>query len=575
MNTIFLKKKITVILTIVLLFSTTILSFPKNAEAIPVTDAGNIAQSTITAANTTAITFSEYSLVLKAYVLDTLATTLVKQLIRQITASVVNWINSGFEGSPSFITNPGGFFIDVADQITGDFIARNGGPLTELCSPFSIDIRLALAFKYHPNVPKKFSCTLGQALAYTTGKNVYGSSHEEYLRSTGAQPLGDGTSVLDRSSVNGASIGGFMAGDFNQGGWPAFTSLTMEPQNNIYGAYLTAESELSLQVANAQIRKQKEIDNGNGFLSWRNPSCKKEVKAHNTQVQARYAASSEEAYIESQERGIGGELNGGFYNGEVGEMKSVDSCPIETPGTLVASALGQSVNGPMQELGLVDSINEIVNALAAALVSTVLQKGLSAVSGSGPSDSTSYLNQIQAEAYGDVTGPKNEAANGIARYIPDARQYKANKNQSVNVVLEVKNEYESVKLCYEGKITGGQLTPAQRSYAESKINEVQSIISAQIDPILNRLVPGAGAADEKYNTLVGLQAKINNSATTEELNTLSTQFSNMVRSNSLITATDVLASQKELDDTKDLIEPIRTDARRRMHECQTFPSNFL
>ena len=96
----------------------------------------------------------------------------------------------------------------MADQITGDFLAKAGGPLTALCSPFSIDIRIALAFKYHPNVLKKYECTLGKII--TNSKNA----------------------------VKGASINGFTAGDFSQGGWPAFVSLTTEPQNNYIGAYL-------------------------------------------------------------------------------------------------------------------------------------------------------------------------------------------------------------------------------------------------------------------------------------------------------------------------------------------------
>jgi len=61
-----------------------------------------------------------------------------------MTDSVVDWINHGFNGSPAFIQNPGGFFIDAADQITGAFIA-NSGPLASLCNGFGLDIRLSLA----------------------------------------------------------------------------------------------------------------------------------------------------------------------------------------------------------------------------------------------------------------------------------------------------------------------------------------------------------------------------------------------------------------------------------------------
>ena len=39
-----------------------------------------------------------------------------------MTASIVNWINSGFHGDPTFISDPGAFFLDVANEITGKFM---------------------------------------------------------------------------------------------------------------------------------------------------------------------------------------------------------------------------------------------------------------------------------------------------------------------------------------------------------------------------------------------------------------------------------------------------------------------
>ncbi|MEK7213555.1 MAG: hypothetical protein AAB637_00355, partial [Patescibacteria group bacterium] len=196
-NKIFKKTIVTIIIfTLVFPF----LSFyPKKVRAqLATVDAGNIVQNTITATNSTASSLKDYSMWIKEYVLDGLASGLAKMIIRTLTSSVVNWINSGFQGSPSFVQNPGAFFLDMADQITGDFLSQAGGPLVSLCSPFSIDIRIALAFKYHPNIQKRYTCTLGTII-----KN-------------------------SKNAVANASINGFTAGDFKQGGWPAFVSLTTE-----------------------------------------------------------------------------------------------------------------------------------------------------------------------------------------------------------------------------------------------------------------------------------------------------------------------------------------------------------
>jgi hypothetical protein len=135
MNFSFIKKIISGMLIISLLLPSFLI--PKKVEAqLATTDAGNTIQNTITAANSVVTSASTYSLQLKEFVLDGLLNVLVKQVIRQMTQSVVNWINSGFEGSPSFLQNPGAFFLDVADQVTGAFLAKYGGPLTALCSSF-------------------------------------------------------------------------------------------------------------------------------------------------------------------------------------------------------------------------------------------------------------------------------------------------------------------------------------------------------------------------------------------------------------------------------------------------------
>ena len=176
-----LFKKITIsTLTIAIAFSSLFIA-PQKSYALggvgdTVVEVGpSLYQQIANTVNSTATSLSTYSLQFKEFVLDGLAVALTKQIIRQLTASIVNWINSGFEGSPSFISDPGSFFLDVADQVTGAFLAKVGGPLTQLCSPFSIDIRLALAFKYRPNIPKRYTCTLNTIIK-NSGSAVAGAS---------------------------------------------------------------------------------------------------------------------------------------------------------------------------------------------------------------------------------------------------------------------------------------------------------------------------------------------------------------------------------------------------------------
>ncbi len=522
-------------------------AFPQRAEAVlgvgdVVTDPGNTVQNTITAANSGISSANTYSLQLKEYVLDSLALVLAKQIIRQITASVVNWINSGFEGSPSFVTNPGAFFLDVADQITGDFLAKYGGPLTALCSPFSIDIRIALSFKYHPNVPKRYECTLNKIIANS------------------------------KNAVKGATINGFAAGDFKQGGWPAFVTMTTEPQNNQLGAYIEADSELSVRVANAQIGKKDEINNGQGFLSWRDPACKNQVKKDNEAYSAYYASNfnnTDKNLSEDQYFASGGEAKL--------VQKSANDCPIKTPGTVIVSSLEDNVNGPLHELQLADELNEIVNALFAQLVTQVLTKGLSSVSGSGPSDSSSYVNQIQNEANASnasqLDSIRNEFIQSVQTYVTNTTQYKSYKDQSLNLILDVKNSYESAKACYSAKITASTtpLTPSQVSQAQSKIAEITSIENTTVAPAAATILYGATDADHKLKTLTGFQDQARAAKTVNDLNAASQQYTQMVRDGSLVKANDIVAAQEELDQIRQNVAPMKQDALRKSQECQVFP----
>lgn len=565
----YFKKIIPYLLVLTLLMS--ILTIPKKAGATgysAVTEVGpSLYQQIAHAASGLTTSFATYSLQLKAFVYDTLATTLAKTLIRQLTASVVNWINSGFEGSPSFLTNPGSFFLDVADQVSGDFLATCGslvdqkqidgtikkvcsgrsGPLSNLCSPFSIDIRLKLAFKYHPKIQQKYACTLGTIIQ---NSKVAGNN----------------------ATINGRSISGFMNGDFSQGGLPAFVSLTTEPQNNPFGAYLEADSELGIRVANAHIQQRDEIGAGKGFMSWRSPSCMKQVRqAQKYQKDAAADPTGEDTAGQEAKTAI---YNSGGDLSESGPTTAAD-CPIQTPGSLIGDTLTSHIVGPLTELELVDSINQIVNALAAQLVNTVLQGGLRAVSGSGPSDSSSYLNRIQAEANSTNSAQfktvRDNFISSIEKYIGDTFQYKNNKNQSLNTILDAKKSYEDVRACYTLKIVS---FPQYAALAQSKIGEIDSLENVNVNPLATKLLEGATSADSRYKALTDLRDQAKAAKTVNDINEPSQVFSQMLQNQNLITMKDIIESQQELEQTQTAAASIKQDAGRKLQACQIFPGGF-
>lgn len=499
------------------------LIIPRNVNAqLSTVDVGNIAQSTITAANTSISTANTVSLQLKEFVLDGLLNVLVKQVIRQMTQSVVNWINSGFEGSPSFLQNPGAFFLDVADQVTGAFLAKYGGPLTALCSPFSLDINIALRFKYHPNVMKRYTCTLNTIIKNT------------------------------KNAVDNASINGFTAGDFKKGGWPAFVSLTTEPQNNVYGAYLQAEADLSWRVASAKSQQRDEISNGKGFLSW------KKCKDDNTE-ESFYAKQD----LSKAEKGSEEE----FYAQK--EVSKHQTCEIQTPGSVISSSLENQLGSGLRQLELADEINEIVNALVAQLITQVLTKGLGSVSGSGPQDNSSYINSLGSGENGtsQIETLRNQLLSAVENPLKLTTDYVDLKKQSYEIYNTIGTDYNDASACFSALIIKPYINPWELTEYTNRIRNIDAVIKT-IAPTKDSLKRAFDEAQDRLTTLREIRSTANTARTLEELNVASQKLSQLTSTMSLTNPKDIQDARDSLDSTKQTGAPYSRDAKEQLRVCR-------
>ncbi len=168
------------------------------------------------------------ALVTKEYVLDGIAFALINMILQLMSQSIISWINSGFKGSPTFIQDFGGFMTGIADRVAGDYIW--GSDLNFLCSPFQLDIRLALDIQYKQtrNFAIQNQCTL--------------------------------------SGVVG-NMQNFMNGNFLSGGWNGWFTMTQSAANNPYGSILMASEQFSVRLGNSKFQAKTELDFGKGFLS--------------------------------------------------------------------------------------------------------------------------------------------------------------------------------------------------------------------------------------------------------------------------------------------------------------------
>jgi hypothetical protein len=155
------------------------------------------------------------------------------KLLDTMTQSTVNWINSGFHGSPLFVQNPDQFFGNIGQSEIKSIINMVG---------------------YDPNQP------FGQQFALNL-INQYKQSSLNDMQYSLSKVVND-PALLNNYRTN-----------FNYGGWNAFLINTQYPQNNYIGYNMKMNETLAQRLAgntstqNTIQKVQTLLKQGNGFLS--------------------------------------------------------------------------------------------------------------------------------------------------------------------------------------------------------------------------------------------------------------------------------------------------------------------
>lgn len=407
----------------------------------------------------------------KEGVLDLVAWTVSKLMISALTESVVNWINSGFEGSPAFVQDPAAYFTDLADQASGAFITQLGMEGI-LCSPFKLPVLYGLKMNYSYSAPsmRKFQCTLGEA----------------------AEEWDD-----------------FM-GDFVNGGWDRWLSINTNEMNNPYGAYFASVNEIERKRATAAERGKLEASWGSGFVSLKEcvggksqqDSCI-DICDNSTANWGEEDEDWEECHADCMENEMSvSEL----CEESGGQMKNT------TPGKVIADQLTTSLGSTFRQLEIADEINESLSTIFNALINQLINQGLeslsSSSSGSGNSGWTS-------------TPPTQDEKNNTAEIISNSIIYEINYR---NVEQNSLDKYDwaigivkNLKECYEKK--GGmqneisnEITPllndlnSKRQAYETAVNQSNDLLE-QAEDIKEKIL-NSGTFDKMYSLLQEFESDI-------------------------------------------------------------------
>src|ERR1035437_507645 len=452
-NNLKISKKIIIALTIFLFVNLYIIS-ARPAHAQVVTSDPSVetsswlseAAAVVSEAYNAITSYAADNMWIKEYVLDPIACVVAKDLIQNITSETVSWINNGANGKQAYIQNPTAFFNGIADQATSAFLADDG-PLSSLCSPISLNVRLAIALNQS-----------GSRGGGGNGSN--GGSNSPYSCTL--------STVIN--NVQGATINGFMAGDFSQGGWPAFAALA-EPQNSFYGAYLEAQSNLDTNIANRKEQANNDLNRGQGFLP--------------------YTTCTDDSSLTSED--AAGDPTIQSHTDAEGNV-TYQHCQTSTPGSTIKASLDKQLGASTDSLVAADEISEIIGALASELINNVLGAGGSGglAGASQPSNGApSYLGQIQNE----MNNQNNTSvASSLASQV----------NQSIPYAQQILNSYQT-----------GLDTIGATDLLNNLSNGMQSCQSAGITANVDQL---ASLIDTASSTVAQLQSGYDE--TTGYLNTL-------------------------------------------------------
>lgn len=151
----------------------------------------------------------------------------MKTLLAHITDSIVEWINNGFEGGPSFVTDPKKFLLGVGDEVAGEFI--NGTEWGWVCDPYKLNIKIALTIGIG-NFKRQRKCTL--------------------------------TGIVN-------NFNNFFNGTFKDGGWQSWFEISTNPNASPMSSFLSVQAELDKRMKQGNDMETKKLDWGKGFFSWR------------------------------------------------------------------------------------------------------------------------------------------------------------------------------------------------------------------------------------------------------------------------------------------------------------------
>ena len=236
-----LYKKFLRPLTVLSVLLALTLAVPQRANALmPVIDPPNLAQNTwsavkntITAISAVTSAVNDTMMMVREYVLEPIAFVTSGNLVRALTAGVIQFVNgkTNGTGASQFVQSLQNNLQKVSDTQANAFLIQFG---KRSGSPFAQSIGSSLQNNYYQQT----------SLAGFFAKNK---------------------NTLPQFSTDPEA---FLRGDWSKGGVNAFVALATQPENNPYLLHERAQAQMALMIQDKTSERLNQLAWGGGFMSW-------------------------------------------------------------------------------------------------------------------------------------------------------------------------------------------------------------------------------------------------------------------------------------------------------------------
>ncbi len=171
--------------------------------------------------------------------LDSIMFCIINEIMAYITKATIDWINSGFNGNPVFVENPGSFFQGIADTETSNFLKELSGKQNSIVNGVVSNTIIAIADPLRDSVVNSILGTSNTTFA-------------DRMKSTMSSDLTNNYSAYTSGQK-----------------WLGVGSLSQiaQPQNNYYGLTMMAESEQLNRITAEQQNQAMQLLYNSGYKS--------------------------------------------------------------------------------------------------------------------------------------------------------------------------------------------------------------------------------------------------------------------------------------------------------------------